>query len=58
MIVPSDTASVASAKQRHFSLYEKIATEHARLGAELEEKRALFESTSEKDISLDHFQHQ
>lgn len=47
VIVPPDSASVARAKDRHLSLYEKIAQEHQRLGAELEAKRALFESTSE-----------
>lgn len=48
IVVPSDSASVANAKQRHFTLYEQIAQEHQRLGAELEAKRALFESTSEQ----------
>lgn len=57
VIVPSDTEAVENAKQRHFNLYGQIAAEHARLGAELEAKRALFESTSEKDISFDHLQH-
>lgn len=48
VVVPLDSASVANAKQRHFILYEQIAQEHQRLGAELEAKRALFESTSEQ----------
>lgn len=50
VIVPSDSASVARAKERHFTLFDQIAQEHQRLGAELEAKRALFESTSEKPI--------
>lgn len=48
IVGPSDTASVARAKERHFILYEQISQEHQRLGAELEAKRALFESTSEQ----------
>jgi len=51
---PRDSASVAYAKQRHHNLFESIAADHARIGAEqevlraeLEAKRALFESTSE-----------
>lgn len=51
VVVPKDSASVARAKERHFTLYEKIAAEHARIGAELEAQRALFESTSEKDCA-------
>lgn len=53
MIVPSDSAAVARAKERHLSLYEKIALEHQRIGAELEAKRALFESTSEKEFEAE-----
>lgn len=49
--MPSDTYAVSKAKERHFTLFDQIAAEHERLGAELEAKRALFESTSE--ISLD-----
>lgn len=51
VVVPKDSASVARAKERHFTLYEKIAAEHARIGAELEANRVLFESTSEKDLT-------
>lgn len=47
-VAPEDTASVAWAKEKHFTLYDKIAADHARIGAELEAQRALFESTSEK----------
>ncbi|XP_055325456.1 uncharacterized protein LOC129579403 [Sitodiplosis mosellana] len=50
IVVPSDSAAVARAKDRHFTLFEQIAQEHQRLGAELEAKRALFESTSEQPI--------
>lgn len=49
-MVPADSASVARAKDRHLSLYQQIAEEHQRLGAELEAKRALFESTSEHSV--------
>lgn len=45
--LPRDTQSVAYAKERHHTLFEKIAADHARIGAELAEQRALFESTSE-----------
>lgn len=38
---------MAYAKERHHTLYEHIAAEHARIGAELAAQRALFESTSE-----------
>lgn len=47
VVVPSDSYAVAQAKERHHTLFEQIAAEHVRLGAELEAKRALFESTSE-----------
>ncbi|XP_031638497.1 uncharacterized protein LOC116350729 [Contarinia nasturtii] len=53
IIVPSDSAAVARAKQRHQTLFEQIALEHQRLGAELEAKRALFESTSEKEFEAE-----
>lgn len=53
---PQDSVSVARAKERHFTLYEQIAQDHARIGAELAAQRALFESTSEKDITQDHYQ--
>lgn len=56
MAVPRESASVARAKERHFTLYEKIAADHARIGAELEAKRALFESTSEKEFAAEEFQ--
>lgn len=52
-VVPSDSYAVAKAKERHHTLYEQIAAEHVRLGAELEAKRALFESTSEIPLDLD-----
>lgn len=52
--MPRDSASVAYAKERHHTLFERIAADHVRIGAELEAqraeleaKRALFESTSE-----------
>lgn len=47
VVVPNDSYAVAKAKERHHTLFEQIAAEHQRLGAELEAKRALFESTSE-----------
>lgn len=34
--MPSDTARVAAAKEKHKSLYQKIAEEHARISAERE----------------------
>lgn len=46
--LPRDSASVAHAKERHQTLYERIAADHARIGAEQQALRALFESTSEK----------
>lgn len=52
MNLPHDTVSVSKAKERHFALYEKIAQEHARIGAEQAAKRALFESTSEPNIDV------
>lgn len=52
MAQPQDTVSVARAKERHFTLYEKIAQEHARIGAEQAAQRALFESTSEPTFDV------
>lgn len=43
---------MAKAKERHQILFEKIAADHARIGAELEAQRALFESTSEASIDV------
>lgn len=43
---------MAKAKERHHLLFERIAAEHERLGAELEAKRALFESTSEPSLDV------
>lgn len=51
VVVPSDSYAVAKAKERHENLFAKIAEEHQRIGAELEAKRALFESTSEKEFN-------
>lgn len=39
VVVPVDTAAVQRAKNRHFSLFEKIAEEHARIAAERERER-------------------
>lgn len=36
-------------KMKHF--VKKIAAEHAQIGAKLETQRALFESSSEKDLA-------
>lgn len=47
---------MAYAKQKHHTLFEQIAEDHARIGAELEAKRLLFESTSEK--SIEELQHE
>lgn len=63
MIVPNDSESVANAKIRHHTLYEQIAQDHARIGAELEAQRVLFESTSEADLpaedaAAEYYQHQ
>lgn len=43
---------MAKAKERHHILFEKIAADHERLGAELEAQRALFESTSELSVDV------
>lgn len=44
VVVPLDTEAVARAKNTHFSLYEKIAQEHARIAAErASEKTAINE---------------
>lgn len=48
--MPHDSESVANAKIRHHTLFEQIAQDHARIAAEREAERALFESTSEADI--------
>lgn len=40
IVVPADTAAVERAKSKHFSLYEKIAQEHARIAAERAQKTA------------------
>lgn len=48
--MPSDSVAVAQAKENHQILFDKIAADHVRLGAELEAKRALFESTSEQSL--------
>lgn len=53
VIVPNDSVSVANAKIKHQQLFEQIAEDHARIGAEREAERALFESTSEKDIYIE-----
>lgn len=55
--VPHDTVSVANAKLRHHTLYEQIAQDHARIAAEREAERALFESTSEADIPAEYDAH-
>lgn len=61
--MPHDTESVANAKVRHHTLFEQIAQDHARIAAEREAERALFESTSEADIpaedaQAEYYQHQ
>jgi hypothetical protein len=43
---PKDTAAVHYAKEKHLSLFEKIAAEHARLGEEQLAQRLAFEATS------------
>lgn len=53
VIEPQDTESVANAKVRHHTLYDRIAQDHARIGAEREAERLLFESTSVADIPED-----
>lgn len=45
--LPRDTASVAYAKEKHHNLFEKIAQDHERIGAEQLAKRLEFEATSE-----------
>ena len=45
--LPRDTVAVSKAKDRHFTLYEKIAHEHAQIAAQREAERIAFEATSE-----------
>lgn len=40
IVVPADTIAVEKAKNKHFSLYQKIAEEHARIAAERAQKTA------------------
>ncbi|CAD7092407.1 unnamed protein product [Hermetia illucens] len=57
---PVDSAAVAHRKAYHAALFEKIASEHARIGAEREAERAAFEATSEANhLGYDeqHYQH-
>lgn len=44
---PRDSAAVAHAKERHYNLYDAIAQQHARIGAEQAELRRAYEATSE-----------
>lgn len=50
--VPRDSASVEYAKHRHHELYEQIAREHERIGAEQYQLRLAFEATSEIPIEI------
>lgn len=43
--VPRDSVAVSRAKDKHFSLYEKIAKEHARIAAEQEAENLAKEGT-------------
>lgn len=45
-VAPRQTEAVARATDRHLSLYEKIAEEHRRIGAEQYAARLAFEATS------------
>lgn len=59
MSSPRDTASVANAKAKHYTLFEKIAQEHAQIAAEREAERLAFEATSEINlIEENHYQEQ
>ena len=50
---------MARATDRHLSLYEKIAEDHRRIGAEQEAARLAFEATSVKpDLHEEYYQHQ
>lgn len=55
---PRDSASVEKAKQKHYALYEKIAAEHAQIGAQREAERILFEATSERSEQDEHYLHE
>lgn len=48
---------MAHAKQRHFSLYEKIAQDHERIAAEREQERLAFEATSILPPSQEEYYH-
>lgn len=39
VVVPADTAAVQRAKNRHFTLFERIAEEHARIAAQRQRER-------------------
>lgn len=45
--LPRDTASVEYAKHKHFTLFDRIAADHERIGAEQHQARLAFEATSE-----------
>lgn len=47
---PRETVAVEKAKQKHFTLFEKIAAEHAQIAAQREAERIAFEATSEHPI--------
>lgn len=53
LVAPNDSAAVAQAKLKHHALFERIAADHARIGAEREAERALFESTSETHVPVE-----
>lgn len=53
VVVPVDSVAVTRAKDKHFTLYQKIAEEHARIAAELEAKKLANEGTAQP-ILLDH----
>lgn len=47
IVLPKDTVAVEKAKAMHFTLFEKIAAEHAKIGEEQLALRQAFEATSE-----------
>lgn len=53
--LPKDTIAVENAKQRHYSLFAKIAAEHAKIGEEQLLLRQAFEATSEASKLEEHY---
>lgn len=56
--MPRESEAVARARDHHLSLYERIAADHARIGAEQEAARIAFEATSIRNEYQDEIQYQ